>query len=100
MLKCDMGNTVINGTVIDLIAEYACITKNLCEQIAEVTEDVDGAKSVLRNACEKGLLSTAELEEEDKKLEDSKVDLLRTKDALDKLLALMEEKLKGEDANG
>lgn len=100
MLKCDKGNVSINGTMIDLLAEYACITKDLCEQFAEATNDLAGARKMLKNACEKGLLSTEELEELDKKIAPEEIDLLRTKDALDRLLALMEEKMKGENADG
>ena len=100
MLKCDKGNVSINGTVIDLLVEYACLTKDLCEQFAEATGDMERSKKVLRNACEKGLLTTEELEEPDKKIAPEEIDLLRTKDALDRLLALMEEKMKGENADG
>lgn len=100
MLKCDKGNVSINGSVIDLLAEYSCMTNTLCEQIAEATNDLAGARKVLKNACERGLLATEELENLDKKIAPEEIGLLRTKDALDKLLALMEEKMKGENEDG
>lgn len=95
MLMCNKGKLEIRGSVIDLIAELATLVHALHEDFgnAGVT---DGDK-LLKQAFEDGMKSDDEMVSE---VEDLKKKVLSNDDALDRLLQMLEEKLKGEKKDG
>ena len=100
MLKCDKGSVAIVGSAIDLLAEYSCLTYEMYGQFSEAIGSEEEAKEALTKSFKAGLRTKGELSAEMEDEKPGKIDLLRTKDALDRLLEMMEEKMKGENADG
>lgn len=63
MIKVDKKSTELTGTVIDLLAEYAVLTRNLLKAITSNAQDTLCAKLELRRAFEIGIMPEKELHE-------------------------------------
>lgn len=63
MIKVDKKSTELEGTVIDLLAEYAVLTQNLLKAITSNAQDTLCAKLELRRAFEIGIIPEKELHE-------------------------------------
>ena len=74
MIKCDNENLEVEGTMVDLLAEYSAITKKLKELFPE------DAEKTLREAFRIGMLSKEELHEEFKNALFDLLDRLSGKD--------------------
>ena len=63
MIKVDKGSTELEGTVIDLLAEYAVLTHHLLKAITSNAQDTLCAKLELRRAFEIGMMPEKERRE-------------------------------------
>jgi hypothetical protein len=95
MLKCNKGQLEIRGSVIDLIAELATLVHALHEDFGKA--GVDHGDELLKKAFEDGMKTDDEMDEE---IEGLKKKVLSNDEALNRLLQMLEEKLKGEKKDG
>ena len=95
MLKCDKGNLVVRGSVLDLIAELATLVHAMHEDFEKA--GVPDGDRLLKQAFEDGMKT---VEEMDAEVKDQMDKVLSNEDALDRLLTMLEAKLKGEKKDG
>ena len=98
MIKCDKGNTIINGKSVDLLAELSTLIHHMLDQFVEAGASREEAKEMLTKAVNNGFMTEEELDEKLK--ENVRAKLLEPKDALDRLLEIMEKAFAKEDDNG
>ena len=95
MLMCNKGKLEIRGSVLDLIAELAALVHALHEDFEKA--GVPNGDELLKRACEDGMKTVEEI---DADVKDQMNKVLSNEDALDRLLTMLEEKLKGEKKDG
>ena len=95
MLMCNKGKLEIRGSVLDLIAELATLVHALHEDFEKA--DVPNGDELLKRACKDGMKTVEEIDAE---VKDQMDKVLSNEDALERLLTMLEEKLKGEKKDG
>lgn len=95
MLMCNKGKLEIRGSVLDLIAELATLVHALHEDFDKA--GVPDGDKLLKRSFEDGMKTEEEI---DADVKDQMNKVLSNEDALDRLLTMLEEKLKGEKKDG
>lgn len=95
MLMCNKGKLEIRGSVIDLVAELATLVHAMHEDFEKA--GVPEGDRLLRQAFEDGMKT---VEEVDAEVDGMMSQVLSNEDALERLLKMLEAKLKGEKNDG
>lgn len=69
MIKTEKGNITVNGSVLELMADFSIITHSLYKNLAEEIDE-EFARMKLEDSFERGFKSEEEVVEENKTMKD------------------------------